>query len=150
MTDIQPPDAETRMGIVKAKAADKGFDLPDDVAALLAERAHDDIRELEGLLSRVLTHARLTDVPATLDHALEALTALPPASASTPDANHLLHAVSAYFAISIEALAGKSRPGLLLKLVTPQCTSYGKTGSWVSSRLGFFWDNGTTRRLYTA
>src|SRR5439155_5882192 len=51
VTDIQPPDAETRMGIVKAKALDKGFDLPDDVAALLAERAHDDIRELEGLLS---------------------------------------------------------------------------------------------------
>src|SRR2546428_706276 len=68
--------------------ADKGFDLPDDVAALLAERARGDIRELEGLLSRVLTHARLTDVPATLDHAVEALTALPPASASTPDANH--------------------------------------------------------------
>ena len=109
VTDIQPPDTETRMGIVKAKAADKGFDLPDDVAALLAERAPGDTRELEGLLSRVLTHANLTHVPATLDHAVEALTALPPASASTPDANHLLHAVSAYFAISTEALAGKSR-----------------------------------------
>jgi len=109
VTDIQPPDTKTRMGIVKAKAADKGINLPDDVAALLAERARGDIRELEGLLSRVLTHANVTHLPVTSDRAVEALTALPPAKAPTPDANHLLNAVSAYFAISTEALAGKSR-----------------------------------------
>jgi chromosomal replication initiator protein len=109
VTDIQPPDYETRLAILKAKAAEHRIELPQDVARLLAERAPDSIRELEGLLNRVLAYANLIHEPVTLDCAARALAALRPAVSTPPDPNILLQAVSAYFGISLQALAGKSR-----------------------------------------
>jgi chromosomal replication initiator protein len=109
VTDIQPPDYETRLAILKAKAAEQRIELPQDVARLLAERAPDSIRELEGLLNRVLAYANLIHAPVTLDCAARALAALRPVVSTPPDANLLLQAVSSYFGISLQALAGKSR-----------------------------------------
>jgi len=109
VTDIQPPDTETRLAILKRKAAEQGIDLPDDVARLLSERAPDNIRELEGLLNRVLAYANLMHVTVTLDCAARALAAIRPAVASPADPDALLQAVSSYFGISLQALAGKSR-----------------------------------------
>ncbi|HEV8574518.1 MAG TPA: chromosomal replication initiator protein DnaA, partial [Dehalococcoidia bacterium] len=109
VTDIQPPDTETRLAILKAKAADQRVDLPQNVAQLLAERAPDNIRELEGLLNRVLAYTNLIHVPVTLDSAARALTALKPAVAMPLDPNSLLEAVGAYYGIPLPALTGKSR-----------------------------------------
>jgi len=109
VTDIQPPDTETRLAILKAKAADQRVDLPQDVAQLLAERAPDNIRELEGLLNRVHAYANLIHVPVTMDCAARALTALQPAVATPLDPNSLLEAVSVYYGIPMPALTGKSR-----------------------------------------
>jgi chromosomal replication initiator protein len=109
VTDIQPPDYETRLAILKAKAAEQRIDLPQDVARLLAERAPDSIRELEGLLNRVLAYANLIHEPVTLDCAARALAALRPTISTPPDPNLLLQAVSSYYGISPQALAGKSR-----------------------------------------
>lgn len=109
VTDIQPPDEETRLAILKAKASEQGIALPEDVARLLAERAPDNVRELEGLLNRVLAYANLIHVPVTLDAAARALAALKPTIATPADPHRLLEAVSSYYGISIQALAGKSR-----------------------------------------
>jgi chromosomal replication initiator protein len=109
VTDIQPPDYETRLAILKAKAAEQRVDLPQDVARLLAERAPDNIRELEGLLNRVLAYANLIHVPVTLDCAGRALAALRPTVSSPPDPNLVLQAVSSSSGVSLQALAGKSR-----------------------------------------
>jgi chromosomal replication initiator protein len=109
VTDIQPPDVETRLAILDAKAKEQGVDLPSDVARLLAQRAPDNVRELEGLLNRVLAYANLIGIPVTLECATRALTALTPAVATPPDPNALLQAVSSYFGIPIPTLAGKSR-----------------------------------------
>jgi chromosomal replication initiator protein len=109
VTDIQPPDYETRLAILKAKAAEQRVDLPQDVARLLSERAPDNIRELEGLLNRVLAYANLIHMPVTLDCAARALAALRPPVSTPPDPNLLLQAVSSVCGISIQALAGKSR-----------------------------------------
>jgi chromosomal replication initiator protein len=109
VTDIQPPDYETRLAIVKAKAAEQRVDLPQDVARLLAERAPDNIRELEGLLNRVLAYANLINVPVTLDCASRALAALRPPASSPPDPDLVLQAVSSSSGVSLQALSGKSR-----------------------------------------
>jgi len=109
VTDIQPPDYETRLAILKAKAAEQRIELPQDVARLLAERAPDSIRELEGLLNRVLAYANLIHEPVTLDCAARALAALRPAVSTPPDPNLLLQAVSCYYGVPLQALAGKSR-----------------------------------------
>src|SRR5207249_11537498 len=80
VADIQPPDTETRLAILKAKATEQHHvDLPDDVARLLADRAPDDIRQLEGQLNRVVAYAKLIRPPAiTIATAVRALTALKP------------------------------------------------------------------------
>jgi chromosomal replication initiator protein len=110
VADIQPPDLETRFAILKAKATEQRVELPVDVARLLAERAPDNIRELEGQLNRVVAYAKLVRAPSiTLDCAVRALTALKPAIPPPSDPNALLHAVSAYYGVPLQALAGKSR-----------------------------------------
>lgn len=109
VADIQPPDVETRLAILQSKAAHQRVDLPNSIARFLAERAPDNIRELEGLLNRVVAYANLTRAALTLDCAARALTALKPAVLPPADPNALLNAVSSYYGISIAALAGKSR-----------------------------------------
>ncbi len=60
VADIQPPDYETRLAILSRKAELAGVSLPDDVAALLAQRISSNVRELEGGLTRLTAHATLT------------------------------------------------------------------------------------------
>ncbi len=73
VADIQPPDMETKVAIIRKKAADEGQDLPDDVAIWLASVSGSNIRELEGFLNRVIAVSSLTDQEITLDMSKEAL-----------------------------------------------------------------------------
>jgi chromosomal replication initiator protein len=58
--DLQPPDVETRMAILKKKAAQLGFSMPPEVMSFLAERIRTNIRRLEGAFIRVASYAQLT------------------------------------------------------------------------------------------
>jgi len=111
VADIQPPDTETRLAIIKAKATEQHHvDLPEDVARLLAERAPDNIRELEGQLNRVVAYAKLIRAAAiTMEIAVRALTALKPATPQPAEPDAVLQAVSDQYGVPIQALAGKSR-----------------------------------------
>ena len=110
VADIQPPDEETRLAILQAKAAEQRVDLPPDVARFLADRTRDNIRDLEGSLNRIVAYARLTSARLGMDVAAKALAALTPATIAGPaDPQALLKAVSSYFNIPLAALAGKSR-----------------------------------------
>lgn len=60
VVDIQPPDLETRIAILRKKAESDGFDVPDEVMNYIATHVKSNIRELEGALSRVTAYARLT------------------------------------------------------------------------------------------
>ncbi len=73
VADIQPPDMETKVAIIKKKAADDGQKLPDDVAIWLASVSGSNVRELEGFLNRVIAVSSLTDREITLEMSKEAL-----------------------------------------------------------------------------
>ena len=73
VADIQPPDTETKIAILKTKAKAEGIVLPDDVAMWLASVSGSNIRELEGYLNRVIAVSSLTGKEITLDMAKEAL-----------------------------------------------------------------------------
>ncbi len=65
--DIQAPDTETRIAILKKKAAEEGFTVPDDVIMFIASQIKSNIRELEGTLLRVTSFIKFTNTPFTLD-----------------------------------------------------------------------------------
>ena len=73
VADIQPPDTETKIAILKTKAAQDGIVLPDDVSAWLATVCGSNIRELEGYLNRVIAVSSLTGQDITLPMSKEAL-----------------------------------------------------------------------------
>lgn len=57
--EVQPPEFETRVAIIKSKAAAKNIQLPNDVSFFIAKRFHSNVRELEGALNRVIANANL-------------------------------------------------------------------------------------------
>ena len=110
VADMQPPDEETRLAILKSKAAEQRVDLPQEVARFLADRARDNVRELEGSLNRAVAYAKLTGGSRlTIDVAARALAALTPSLAGPADPQAVMRAVSSYYSVPIPALAGKSR-----------------------------------------
>ena len=68
ITDIQPPDLETRIAILKKKAELENLEVEDDVLAFIAKRIESNIRELEGALTRIMAYSSLTN--STLDVAV--------------------------------------------------------------------------------
>ena len=111
LADIQPPDYEARLAILRAKAQALGVDMPEESLIRLAHPACDSIRELEGELTRVIAYAQ------TLGQSLDPETvtrALGPVReeqrANRPvDAAAVLAVVSERFSVSVDALLGKSR-----------------------------------------
>ncbi|MCL5116815.1 MAG: chromosomal replication initiator protein DnaA [Firmicutes bacterium] len=73
ITDIQPPDLETRMAILSKKAHIEGLAVPDEVIQDIAERIDTNIRELEGALIRVMAYGSITRQALTKELAWEAL-----------------------------------------------------------------------------
>ncbi len=67
VTDLQPPDVETRVAILRKRAAAMGSTLPDDIADFLANRIRTNIRRLEGALIRVVSYASLTGKPMSIE-----------------------------------------------------------------------------------
>lgn len=67
VTDLQPPDVETRMAILRKKERSLGMELPEEVISFLAARIRSNVRRLEGALIRVASYASLTGRPADLD-----------------------------------------------------------------------------------
>jgi len=73
IADIQPPDLETKVAILKRKAEVAKTDLPDNVALFIARKIRSNVRELEGSLVRLLAYASLKAVPISLELAQEVL-----------------------------------------------------------------------------
>jgi chromosomal replication initiator protein len=78
ITDIQPPDIETRLAILHAKSEAEGLAVPNDVMSFIASRIQTNIRELEGALIRVAAYASLTRAEISLELAQDVLRSLLP------------------------------------------------------------------------
>jgi chromosomal replication initiator protein len=73
VADVQAPELETRIAILRKKAEAENLFVPDDVILFVATHVRSNIRELEGSLIRVVAHASLTGVPLTMDSAKQVL-----------------------------------------------------------------------------
>ena len=110
ITDVQPPDLETRVAILQKKAAAEGFEVPDDVLEYIAQRVQNNIRELEGRLTRVVACASLSSVPVTLELAQDVLRPLLPTDAASDIPSDLIIGETAsYYTLTPEELLGPSR-----------------------------------------
>ncbi|HZQ76469.1 MAG TPA: chromosomal replication initiator protein DnaA [Acidimicrobiia bacterium] len=111
LTDIQPPEYETRLAILRHKARAQGFtDTPDEVLSFIATHITDNVRELEGALIRVAAYASLTRIPATEDLAREVLADNLRTKCSrviTPQV--ILEETAKMFGWTIDDLCGRSR-----------------------------------------
>jgi chromosomal replication initiator protein len=106
--DIQPPDVETRLAILRTKADRAGRKVPDEILEFIARQVQSNIRELEGALNRVLAYSDLSGIPLTLDLAQNALIDFLPQGADLkPD--DVLEAVSRAFGVSSDRILGRER-----------------------------------------
>jgi len=109
-TDIQPPDVETRLAILRRNAAFAPKPIPEPVLEFIANRVVDNIRELEGALTRVTAYAALTHQPIDLEMAEDVLQDLGPAAASAPiSPGRILAATAEAFGVTIADLEGPRR-----------------------------------------
>lgn len=109
ITDIQMPDLETRLAILRKKTEKDCLAIPDDVQFLIAENVRSNIRELEGSLIRLLAFAGLTGSPITIDLANEVLKDFITSRPRTPNMPDIQKVVAEKFEISIELMKSEKR-----------------------------------------
>ena len=109
-TDVQPPELETRLAILRKKADNDRIPIPGDVLELIATHVRDNIRELEGALIRVSAYASLNREPPTLEMAERVLSDILDAGRPRPiTPKVILDATAAAFGFSVEDLCGTNR-----------------------------------------
>jgi chromosomal replication initiator protein len=110
ITEIDPPDLETRLAILRSKSESERHDVPDEVLDFIATHVKNNIRELEGALTRIGAFAKLNREPLTLEHAERVLSDLVVAGEPrriTPQM--ILDATAKSYGFSVEAIIGPSR-----------------------------------------
>jgi len=116
MTDIQSPELETRIAILRKKAESDRLNVPDEILSYMAQRVSSNIRELEGTLIRVMAFANLNRQPINLDLVKTVLRDLAPASENnltTPA--EIMSTVAAFYRVTVDDLSGSSRAQAIAK-----------------------------------
>ena len=134
IADIQKPDYETRVAILRKKAATEHHEIPDEVLNFIAEKVESNIRELEGSLTRVNAEATFKNEPVTLELAQKSLSSL----VSVRDARRItpeliMQVVADYFHIEVSDITSQRRnrevvhPRQIAMLLTREMTSLSTT-----------------------
>ena len=110
IADIQPPDLETRMAILRVKSEALHYPVPDEIISYIASRVQTNIRELEGCLNRLMAYQHLHQVNLSLDVARAAMSSLGnDTRESRLSIKQIAEAVAEYYRIPFEAMCGKQR-----------------------------------------
>ena len=111
IADIIPPDYETRLAILKTKAAEKGLgEIGEDVLSFVANNITKNIRELEGALNRIMMLGKVASLPPSLDKVKAALVNINHSNAATKTTpKAIIKAVSDFYDIKEEELINQSR-----------------------------------------
>ncbi len=110
IADIQKPDFDTRIAILRKKAENEGIEISDEMLELIAGRIESNIRELEGSLTRVNAYAKLNHCPISeevIAHALHDIAVVRDPKRITPDV--IIDSVAGYYGLSADVLRGDSR-----------------------------------------
>lgn len=115
MVDIQPPDFDTRVAILKAKLKERGEKIEEGILELIAENVTSNTRELEGKLIQIVQIAKLQNITLDLDFVKKTLGKPLNFKAQTPDHKKVLSTINQYFNLKMVDLAGPRRQkGLVL------------------------------------
>ena len=110
VAEISKPGFETRMAIIKSKAALRGLDIPDDVAGFIATRIDTNIRELEGALTRLQGLSAVTGAAMDLELAVQALGSDETGpNAALPTIQEIVELVTDYYGVKLSELLSKRR-----------------------------------------
>ena len=110
LADIQPPDFETRIAIIRDKAGKMGVALPDNVSTYIAENIQANIRQLEGAVKKIKAMHELMDEAITIElaeNAIDTLRTENPGLNPTPE--RIMEAVANYFYIPVEQMISQNR-----------------------------------------
>jgi chromosomal replication initiator protein len=108
IADIQPPDIETRIAILKKKAETEAVPLPDNVAMYIASRIKSNIRELEGSLIRLIAYASLTGKGLTLELAQDVLRNVIDHDERAVTIEHIQKFVAEYYQLKLTDLKSRN------------------------------------------
>jgi chromosomal replication initiator protein len=108
IADIQPPDLETKVAILQRKASLENVQLPDEVAEFIAQQVKSNIRELEGLLTRVVAFSSLTGKPLSPALARETLKDILPEAGKKPAAAEIVKFVARHYDLKVSEMKSKS------------------------------------------
>jgi len=108
--DIQEPDYETKVAIIKKKCSQDGYLVDEDVVDFIAQRTGTNIREMEGILSKVVFYSSLLGkTHATMEDAKEALKDYGESERTNLDANKIITTVCDFFKVTKDDLLGKKK-----------------------------------------
>jgi len=109
VADIQPPNFETRMAILKSKVELAGITLDDDICFLLASKISSNVRELEGALTRLTAYAKLSGKPITMELAQDKLRDQLNLQSKTITVEEIQKQVANYYNVRIQDMKSKIR-----------------------------------------
>ena len=109
MVDVEPPDYETRLAIIRNKAAMLSINLPDRISSMIAENITANVRQIEGVLNKILAYSDLMGVmdEEAIMKALEDV--VKNSNEYIPTAESIIDYIAKYFQLEPEALQGQSR-----------------------------------------
>jgi len=109
IADIQPPDLETRIAILRKKAQYENLNVPSEVITFIADKIPSNIRQLEGALNKVVAYSTLTNNDLTVALAQEVLRDIIPLEIKEISINQIQKVTADYFNIKLTALLSKKR-----------------------------------------
>ncbi|HYO13708.1 MAG TPA: chromosomal replication initiator protein DnaA [Thermoanaerobaculia bacterium] len=115
IADIQPPDHRTKTAIIRRKAEFERLDLPEDLIEFIAIHVHSNIREIEGIINRLMIESYLTGQPITKEFGQESLKNILPPVKSKPTASTIIKVVARHFDLKVSEITSRSNSWPILR-----------------------------------